>query len=36
MLVRGEGLIICEQGLTPQLVQASRHPGTHFDVVSIK
>lgn len=36
MLVRGEGLIICEQGLTPQFVQASRHPGTDFDVVSIK
>lgn len=36
MLVRGEGLIICEQGLTPQFVQASRHQGTDFDVVSIK
>ena len=28
--------IICEQGLTPQFVQASRHPGTDFDVVSMR
>ena len=36
MLVRGERLIICEKRLTPQFVQASRHPGTYFDVVSTK
>lgn len=38
MLVRGVGLIICDHRLTPQFVQALRHPDirTYFDVVSIK